>query len=208
MRIAVTGSIATDHLMSYPGRFTDQLVADRLEQVSLSFLVDELEVRRGGIAGSGLDGDIRRAPIPHGGCISRDRVRRRDDRRQRLPFHGDPLPPSRAASGVSATTIATGSPTKRAGSAGRGRGSETKSGEPSGLVSGTSCGSSAPAGARSPRARPRRDPRPSARRARPGRPARAPHRCARCAHAHAASGPSTRTPGREGSHRPCNSRHR
>lgn len=52
MRIAVTGSIATDHLMSYPGRFTDQLVADRLEQVSLSFLVDELEVRRGGIAGN------------------------------------------------------------------------------------------------------------------------------------------------------------
>lgn len=52
MRIAVTGSIATDHLMSYPGRFTDQLVADRLDQVSLSFLVDELEVRRGGIAGN------------------------------------------------------------------------------------------------------------------------------------------------------------
>ncbi|TWF96226.1 carbohydrate kinase family protein [Saccharopolyspora dendranthemae] len=52
MRIAVTGSIATDHLMSYPGRITDQLVADRLEQVSLSFLVDELEVRRGGIAGN------------------------------------------------------------------------------------------------------------------------------------------------------------
>ncbi|MFI0466705.1 carbohydrate kinase family protein [Saccharopolyspora sp. 5N102] len=50
MRIAVTGSIATDHLMSYPGRFTDQLVADRLHQVSLSFLVDDLEVRRGGIA--------------------------------------------------------------------------------------------------------------------------------------------------------------
>jgi adenosine kinase len=50
VRIAVTGSIATDHLMSYPGRFAEQLVADRLQQVSLSFLVDELEVRRGGIA--------------------------------------------------------------------------------------------------------------------------------------------------------------
>ncbi|GAA0502482.1 kinase [Saccharopolyspora subtropica] len=50
MRIAVTGSIATDHLMSYPGRFAEQLVADRLQQVSLSFLVDELQVRRGGIA--------------------------------------------------------------------------------------------------------------------------------------------------------------
>ncbi|MGW1678082.1 carbohydrate kinase family protein [Saccharopolyspora sp. NPDC002376] len=50
MRIAVTGSIATDHLMTYPGRFAEQLVADRLEQVSLSFLADELVLRRGGVA--------------------------------------------------------------------------------------------------------------------------------------------------------------
>lgn len=52
MRIAVTGSIATDHLMSYPGKIADHLIADQLEQVSLSFLVDELEVRRGGVAGN------------------------------------------------------------------------------------------------------------------------------------------------------------
>ncbi|MDQ0598284.1 adenosine kinase [Streptomyces canus] len=50
MRIAVTGSIATDHLMSFPGRITDQLLADRLDHVSLSFLVDTLEVRAGGVA--------------------------------------------------------------------------------------------------------------------------------------------------------------
>ncbi|MBM9624544.1 carbohydrate kinase family protein [Streptomyces zhihengii] len=50
MRIIVTGSIATDHLMVFPGRFTDQLVADQLAHVSLSFLVDALEVRRGGVA--------------------------------------------------------------------------------------------------------------------------------------------------------------
>ncbi|GAB3009864.1 carbohydrate kinase family protein [Amycolatopsis acidiphila] len=50
MRIAVTGSIATDHLMVFPGRFTEQLVADRLDKVSLSFLVDQLDVRRGGVA--------------------------------------------------------------------------------------------------------------------------------------------------------------
>lgn len=49
MRIAVSGSIATDHLMTFPGRFADQLVADQLHTVSLSFLVDELEVRRGGV---------------------------------------------------------------------------------------------------------------------------------------------------------------
>jgi adenosine kinase len=46
---AVSGSIATDHLMHFPGRFADQLVADRLDRVSLSFLVDDLVVRRGGI---------------------------------------------------------------------------------------------------------------------------------------------------------------
>ncbi|MFF5707383.1 carbohydrate kinase family protein [Streptomyces sp. NPDC012794] len=50
MRIAVTGSIATDHLMTFPGRFAEQLLADRLDRVSLSFLADDLEVRRGGVA--------------------------------------------------------------------------------------------------------------------------------------------------------------
>ncbi|MGX9888949.1 carbohydrate kinase family protein [Streptomyces sp. NPDC002276] len=50
MRIAVTGSIATDHLMVFPGRIADQLLPDRLAHVSLSFLVDRLDVRRGGVA--------------------------------------------------------------------------------------------------------------------------------------------------------------
>jgi adenosine kinase len=50
MRIAVTGSIATDHLMKFPGKFHDQLIADKLDKVALSFLVDELEIRRGGVA--------------------------------------------------------------------------------------------------------------------------------------------------------------
>ncbi|MFE9441183.1 carbohydrate kinase family protein [Streptomyces sp. NPDC006602] len=50
MRIAVTGSIATDHLMLFPGRFSEQLVPDRLAAVSLSFLADELDIRYGGVA--------------------------------------------------------------------------------------------------------------------------------------------------------------
>ncbi|MFI9256084.1 carbohydrate kinase family protein [Streptomyces sp. NPDC053069] len=50
MRIAVSGSIATDHLMVFPGRFTEQLLPDQLARVSLSFLVDKLDVRRGGVA--------------------------------------------------------------------------------------------------------------------------------------------------------------
>ncbi|MDQ1603351.1 MAG: adenosine kinase [Actinomycetota bacterium] len=50
MRIAVTGSIATDHLMRFPGRFADSLVVEQLDKISLSFLVQDLEVRRGGVA--------------------------------------------------------------------------------------------------------------------------------------------------------------
>lgn len=50
MRIAVTGSIATDHLMTFPGRFADQLLPEELHRVSLSFLVDRLDVHRGGCA--------------------------------------------------------------------------------------------------------------------------------------------------------------
>jgi adenosine kinase len=50
MRIAVTGSIATDNLMTFPGRFAEQFLADKLDKISLSFLVDGLEIRRGGVA--------------------------------------------------------------------------------------------------------------------------------------------------------------
>ena len=52
MTIAVTGSIATDNLMRFPGRFSEQLLADHLQKVSLSFLVDDLVIRRGGVAGN------------------------------------------------------------------------------------------------------------------------------------------------------------
>lgn len=48
--IVVTGSVATDHLMHFAGKFTDSLLADQLDRVSLSFLVDDLVVRRGGVA--------------------------------------------------------------------------------------------------------------------------------------------------------------
>ncbi|GFG75529.1 carbohydrate kinase family protein [Mycobacterium botniense] len=52
MTIAVTGSIATDHLMRFPGRFSEQLLADHLHKVSLSFLVDDLVIHRGGVGGN------------------------------------------------------------------------------------------------------------------------------------------------------------
>jgi adenosine kinase len=50
MPVLVAGSIATDHLMHFPGRFSGQLLADQLHKISLSFLVDDLVVRRGGVA--------------------------------------------------------------------------------------------------------------------------------------------------------------
>jgi adenosine kinase len=48
--VLIAGSIATDHLMHFPGKFSDQFLADHLHKVSLSFLVDDLVVRRGGVA--------------------------------------------------------------------------------------------------------------------------------------------------------------
>jgi adenosine kinase len=52
VRIAVTGSIATDHLMTFQGRFADSLVVEQLDKISVSFLADTLEIRRGGVAGN------------------------------------------------------------------------------------------------------------------------------------------------------------
>jgi adenosine kinase len=48
LTVAVTGSIATDHLMTFPGRFAEQFVEGHMENVSLSFLVDDLVQHRGG----------------------------------------------------------------------------------------------------------------------------------------------------------------
>jgi len=50
VKIAVTGSIATDHLMTFKGRFADSLVVEQLDKISLSFLAEDLEIRRGGVA--------------------------------------------------------------------------------------------------------------------------------------------------------------
>ena len=49
MTLVITGSIATDYLMEFPGRISEQLVADQLDNVSLSFLADELRIVRGGV---------------------------------------------------------------------------------------------------------------------------------------------------------------
>lgn len=81
----ITGSIATDHLMHFPGRFTEQLVPEKLDHVSLSFLVDELHIRRGGVAANiafGL-GSLGLRPVLVG-AVGRDF----DEYADRLARHG------------------------------------------------------------------------------------------------------------------------
>ncbi len=48
--LLIAGSIATDHLMTFGGKFEDSLVVEQLDKLSVSFLVNDLEIRRGGVA--------------------------------------------------------------------------------------------------------------------------------------------------------------
>src|SRR4030065_2224514 len=50
MDIILTGSVAFDYLMTFPGYFRDHILPDKLDSISLSFLVDSYRKRRGGIA--------------------------------------------------------------------------------------------------------------------------------------------------------------
>ena len=50
MSTVVTGSIAFDYLMSFPGKFTEHILPEHMHRVSLSFLVDSMDKRRGGCA--------------------------------------------------------------------------------------------------------------------------------------------------------------
>ena len=50
MDILLTGSVAYDYLMTFPGLFKEQILPERLEKISLSFLVDSMSRQRGGVA--------------------------------------------------------------------------------------------------------------------------------------------------------------
>lgn len=50
MNIIVTGSIAYDYLMTFPGSFSEQIIPEQLTRLSLSFLVNDMQKRRGGVA--------------------------------------------------------------------------------------------------------------------------------------------------------------
>jgi adenosine kinase len=49
MDIVITGSVAFDYLMRFPGRFRESMLAENLHNISVSFLVDEMSKRWGGI---------------------------------------------------------------------------------------------------------------------------------------------------------------
>jgi adenosine kinase len=50
MRLIVTGSIAYDYLMKFPGSFAEEILPEHLNRLSVSFLVESMEKRRGGCA--------------------------------------------------------------------------------------------------------------------------------------------------------------
>jgi adenosine kinase len=50
MRILVTGSIAYDTIMAFPGRFSDHILPDKIDILSVSFLVDSHRREPGGCA--------------------------------------------------------------------------------------------------------------------------------------------------------------
>ena len=50
MNVLITGSVAYDYLMTFPGHFQEQILPERLASISLSFLVDSMSKQRGGVA--------------------------------------------------------------------------------------------------------------------------------------------------------------
>lgn len=50
MKFLISGSVAYDYLMTFPGHFHEQILPERLQNISLSFLVDKMTRQRGGIA--------------------------------------------------------------------------------------------------------------------------------------------------------------
>ncbi len=50
MNIVLTGSVAYDYLMTFPGYFRDHILPDHLDSISLSFLVNSMVRLRGGVA--------------------------------------------------------------------------------------------------------------------------------------------------------------
>jgi adenosine kinase len=50
MTVIAAGSVAFDHILAFKGRFADHILPEKVHVINLSFLVDSLERRRGGVA--------------------------------------------------------------------------------------------------------------------------------------------------------------
>src|SRR2546428_13704554 len=96
MRIVVTGSIAFDYLMSFPGKFTEHFLPDHMQRVSLSFLVDSMEKRRGGCAPNIAD---TLALLGEGPCLMATAGQDFCDHRGPLAAGGGENPPRQAGAG-------------------------------------------------------------------------------------------------------------
>lgn len=52
MKLCITGSLAFDYIMDYPGRFSDNIMPDKIHKINLSFLISDLKKQNGGTAGN------------------------------------------------------------------------------------------------------------------------------------------------------------
>src|SRR5688572_24008343 len=52
MRIVVTGSLAYDYIMNFPGHFKEHILPEKVHMLTVSFLVDSMKKLRGGTAGN------------------------------------------------------------------------------------------------------------------------------------------------------------
>ncbi|MEG2172100.1 MAG: carbohydrate kinase family protein [Desulfovibrionaceae bacterium] len=52
MSIYVSGSLAYDRIMTFPGKFQDHILPEKLHILNVSFMVDRMEEKRGGCAGN------------------------------------------------------------------------------------------------------------------------------------------------------------
>ena len=100
----------------------------------------ERRVGGGGVAGLGVDAEVRRRVLPHTHGVAGDGVGGRDRCRERRPLHAHALGAVAGGGRCFGDHHRDGSPTKRARSVGRGECGAMKKGEPSRLVSGTSYG--------------------------------------------------------------------
>ncbi len=71
--IQVTGSLAFDYIMDFPGKFSDHIMADKIHKINLSFNVSNLKKQYGGTAGNiGYNLSLLKVPVKITGVAGSD----------------------------------------------------------------------------------------------------------------------------------------